>query len=88
MRKRKGRILIKNDFFKDEEGLLLLSEVFNGFVPFFIQEDFNGKTYYGIHSRFEEIEDGEVAPLYDAVVQASMDLSNNNKYCVNFERQK
>lgn len=87
MKNRKGKITIHEDLFKDDEGLLMLSELFSKFVPFFIRESFTGKEYFGVSSHFDEFEVvGAEVPSYDVIIQQSLDVSNNRSYCVNFKK--
>lgn len=95
MKNRKGIIKIDLEFFKEEDNLLVLKDVFSNlvpvfitedFVPVFITEDFEHKTYHCLSLRFDEVKEGEEVPIYDVQVEKSVDIMSNKDYCINFKR--
>ena len=78
MIKRKGKIRIATDFFKDEEGLKALKSVFIKFSPIFITEDFTGKIYHGYSEEFDELQDGEPLPFYN--VDCNMSITREKEW--------
>lgn len=88
MKNRKGIIKIDLKFFREEDSLLVLKDVFSNLVPVFITEDFKHKTYHCLSLRFDEVKEGEEVPIYDVQVEKSVDIMSNKDYCINFKRLK
>jgi len=70
IQKRKGIIKLRNEVIKDPTLFRSLLSLFGQFVPIYSTTNpLEGFTYYhGYSIEFEEVEDGEPLPTYDAIL--------------------
>ncbi len=71
---RRGTIKLSIDLINDN--VELVHKIFSKFTPVITEDNFftNQITYYGFCDDFREIESGEVAPVYLAMVEENGDV--------------
>lgn len=69
-----------------DENVEILHLVFSKFIPIFSYDEGSVIAYKGLSSHFDEVKEGDEIPKYDAMVEKSIDLTNNDNFRVYFKK--
>lgn len=82
---RKGIVKVSKSLIQGEDGIRALMSLMSKFAPTIIEETLTQRIYHGYSEEFKEVKEGDLIPVYEAILEYSNNYDKDFKWDVNFK---